>query len=292
MPKINDIQRLEFIDSLQRLYNNALAKQDLQGTRLIEVIFRDAYDLQSRRDIGVLLSNLESQIDDVLKPEMYDEIAKAVEQLTAMGVTHSVINSTSILGNSAFDFMNINTRLATDYLSRVGEDGLRLSERLWSVDQKKVITKEVFDSIEKGESKFQLAQKLEKVVAEGIPKSNLQRIASSEMNYAYSHAKIDTLLAEQELFPEAEAYVKISLSPSHSIFDICDAMEGTYEAQYAPVPPFHPNCTCRSDTILRPSGAGMRTTTLQSSLNSYKNFDEKSQGVKRIETATKVINIK
>lgn len=242
MAKIDELQRLEFLNAYQRLYNSTLARQELQGTKLIEVLFQSSYDLNSSRDIGILLSNLNARIDTDLSPELYRIVTGAIEDLTALGVTHSVAKSTGLLGSEAFNFMDINTRLATDYISRVGEDGLRLSERIWSSEQKKAITEEVFNSIRRGDSKFQLAQNLEKVVGKGVPRSSLERIAKSELNYSYSHAKIDTVLAERDLFPNAEAYVKISLSPSHAIYDICDAMAGTYKAEFAPIPPFHPNC--------------------------------------------------
>lgn len=291
MSGIDDIQRLDFLSTFQRLYNDTLARQELQGTKLIEVLFENSYDLGDSRDIGVLLSNLNNRIDTDLSPELYNIVTRAVEDLTSLGVTHSVTKGVSILGNSAFDFMDINTRLATDYISRVGEDGLRLSERIWSSEQKKAITEEVFNSVRKGESKFQLAQNLERVVGSGVPRSSLDRIAKSELTYAYSHAKVDTVLAEKELFPNAEAYVKISLSPTHRIYDICDAMAGTYKAENAPIPGFHPNCQCRSDVILKPATIPLRTTTLERSIQDYSNFADKHRTVKKIETATKVINL-
>ena len=291
MSRLTDLQRLEFLNAYQRLYNSTLARQELQGTKLIEVLFQNSYDLSNSRDIGILLSNLNARIDTDLSPELYRIVTGAIEDLTAMGVTHSIAKSTGLLGSEAFNFMDINTRLATDYISRVGEDGLRLSDRIWSIDQKKAITEEVFNSVRRGESKFQLAQNLEKVVGSGIPRSSLDRIAKSELTYAYSHAKVDTVLAEKDLFPNAEAYVKISLSPTHRIYDICDAMAGTYKAEFAPIPGFHPNCQCRSDVILKPATIPLRTTTLEKSIQDYSSFNEKHRTVKKIETATKVVNL-
>lgn len=242
MSKLDDLQRLEFINLLERVYQGTLTRQELQAPVLIQAIFSRSFDLDNSRDIGILLSDLESTIDNDLKPEMFDYVSEKVKEITTLGVSHSVQNTLNIIGDSAYDFLSLDNRLALDYITRVGPDGLRLSDRIWGATDKEAIKKQVFESIRQGDTKYGLAEKLEQVLAQGTPKSSIKRVAETEMSRAYSHSKAEILAAEQELLPNAEAYVRVKLSPAHKIFDICDYMQGTYKLENAPLPAFHPHC--------------------------------------------------
>jgi len=242
MTRLDRLQRAEFINALQRIYRGVLTRQELQAPTLISVIFSKSFDLDNAKDIGVLISDLEYTIDNQLKPEMYDYISEGIKEITDLGVSHSVRNTLNVLGDSAFDFLSLGDRLALDYINNVGIDGLRLSDRVWGLSDKRAITKEVYEAIRSGDTEYGLAQKLEKVLGEGIPKSSIKRVANTELSRAYSHSKADILASEMDLLPNAEGYVEVKLSPAHRIYDICDHMQGTYKLENAPLPAFHPNC--------------------------------------------------
>ena len=291
MSRLTDLQRLEFINTLERIYKGVLTRQELQAPALIEVLFQDRYDLGSARDAGMLISNLESKIDTDLKDEMFDYITTGIKELTGIGVAHAVRNSVNIMGNSAFDFLNIDQRLSLDYINRVGVDGVRLSDRIWSVKDKEAITKEVYKAIQNGDNAYKLAENIEKVVTTGVPKSSITRVAKTELSYSYSHAKADTIIAEADYLPNAEAFIKVSLSPAHRIYDICDTMQGTYRAGEAPLPAFHPSCLCRTETILKVAGTQGRVDTLERNLQLYRSENGGKAPIKTIETHNKIVDI-
>lgn len=291
MSNITDLQRLEFINSLERIYKGVLTRQELQAPALIEVLFQERYDLGSARDAGVLISNLESKINTDLKDEMFDYISTGIRELTGIGVAHAVRGSINIMGSSAFDFLNIDQRLALDYINRVGVDGVRLSDRIWSITDREAITKEVYKAIENGDNTYKLAENIEKVVSTGVPKSSITRVAKTELSYSYSHAKADTIIAEADYLPNAEAFIKVSLSPAHRIYDICDTMQGTYRAEEAPLTPLHCNCLCRTETVLKIAGTQGRVDTLTGSLQSYRSEHGGKTPIKTIETYNKVVSI-
>lgn len=291
MSNITDLQRLEFINSLERIYKGVLTRQELQAPALIEVLFQDRYDLGSARDAGILISNLESKINTDLKDEMFDYISTGIRELTGIGVAHAVRGSINIMGSSAFDFLGIDQRLALDYINRVGVDGVRLSDRIWSITDREAITKEVYKAIENGDNTYKLAENIEKVVSTGVPKSSITRVAKTELSYSYSHAKADTIIAEADYLPNAEAFIKVSLSPAHRIYDICDTMQGTYRAEEAPLTPLHCNCLCRTETFLKIAGTQGRVDTLTGSLQSYRSENGGETPIKTIETYNKVVNI-
>jgi hypothetical protein len=291
MSRLTDLQRLEFINTLERIYKGVLTRQELQAPALIEVLFQDRYDLGSARDAGMLISNLESKIDTDLKDEMFDYITTGIKELTGIGVAHAVRNSVNIMGNSAFDFLNIDQRLSLDYINRVGVDGVRLSDRIWSVKDKEAITKEVYKAIQNGDNAYKLAENIEKVVTTGVPKSSITRVAKTELSYSYSHAKADTIIAEADYLPNAEAFIKVSLSPAHRIYDICDTMQGTYRAGEAPLPAFHPSCLCRTETILKVAGTQGRVDTLEGNLQLYRSENGGKPPIKTVETHNKIVDI-
>jgi len=291
MSRMTDLQRIDFINSLERIYKGVLTRQELQATKLVEVLFEDTYTLDNARDAGVLISSLDYKIDTDLKEELFDYLSTGMGELTSLGVTHSVANTLNIMGNAAYDFLPINERLALDYITRVGTDGLRLSDRIWGISDKEAITKEVYNAIEQGLDKYSLGKNIEKVIGEGVPRSSIKRVAKTELSYAYSHAKADTIIAEQDILPNAEAYIKVSLSPAHRIYDICDYMQGTYRADEAPLPPYHPNCLCRTETFLKIKGTQGRVSTLKGSLQSYKSDYDYKPPIETVETHNKAVGI-
>lgn len=287
MSRISKLQRLEFINTLQRVYNSILARQKLQSTQLVSVIFEDRYNLSNPTDVGVLMSNLEYKIDEELKRDLYDYITTGIQSLVGIGVNHSVNNSLNIMGDDAFDFLELGDRIGLNYINRVAQDGLRLSDRIWDSQQKDSINKVIFETIREGGTQYDLARKIEGVVDSGVPNYRIKRIAETELTYAYSHAKADIIIEEAKLFKNAQAYVKISLSPAHPKPDICDLMAGTYKAEEAPLPPYHSHCLCSTETILKSSSDKLKTTTIEEQIGSNPDLVT----VKNVETYNKTIDL-
>jgi hypothetical protein len=242
MSRLTDLQRAEFINQLKTFYNGVIARNQLQSRKLIEVVFSNYYDLGSSASAGELISQLETTINTNVRPEMYNYLADSMESLTKMGVNHTLASTINIMKDSAFDFLDLGDRLALDYLTRVGIDGKRLSDRIWDSETKDAIMEEVYKAIKENKTEYELAKAIEEVVGEGVPMYRIKRIANTELTYAYSHARVDALLEEATYLPNAKAYVEIKLSPAHPKPDICDALVGVYEADKAPLVPFHPGC--------------------------------------------------
>lgn len=287
MSRKSKLQRLEFINALQRVYNSILARQQLQSNQLISVVFEDRYNLSNPTDVGVLMSNLEYKIDDQLKTDLYDYLTTGIQGLVALGAGHSVNNSLNIMGDEAFDFLELGDRIGLNYINRVAQDGLRLSDRIWDSQQKDSINKAVFETIREGGTQYDLAKKIEEVVGSGVPNYRIKRIAETELTYAYSHAKADIVIEEAKLFKNAQAYIKISLSPAHPKPDICDLMAGTYKAEEAPLPPYHSHCLCETETILKPKSDPLKTTTIEKNIKTNPDLVT----VKTVETHDTTVNL-
>lgn len=288
MTRVQQLKRIEFINFLQRYYRGLSIRQELQAEPLIAVMFQEPYDLQNPQDIGLLLDNLETKIDEELKPELMDYLSDSMGSLTMLGVKHAVEDSLSVITNRAYEFMDLSDRLALDYITRVGVDGRQLSDRIWSQDAKDAIMKEVYKGVREGNSIMDVATNIQSVVKEGTPMYKTKRIAETELSYAYSHAKADIAIAEAKEFPNMQAYIEVSLSPAHNVTDICDSLHGVYKAEEAPLPPFHPNCLCITETKLLPRGKKVKTTTIESQTKQEPDLIT----VDSVETASRTVTLK
>jgi uncharacterized membrane-anchored protein YjiN (DUF445 family) len=155
-----------------------------------------------------------------------------------------------------FEYEEVLARLGEkDLLSRVYDD--KVKGKIYGL---------VTDSVQKGESPFQLAQKIQRFVKDDIPRSNINTIANTELVRAYNHGKRDVNRRIHEDFPEMAPYVDVSLSPFHPRPDICDLLVGTYELEEAPIPPHHPNCICKAKHYFRPRKKSVGTTTMKKNI--------------------------
>jgi adenine-specific DNA methylase len=68
-------------------------------------------------------------------------------------------------------------------------------------------------------------------------------------------------------------------------------MQGTYRAEEAPLPAFHPSCLCRTETILKIAGTQGRVDTLERNLQLYRSENGGKAPIKTIETHNKVVDI-
>lgn len=282
-------KRIEYLKALDRNMQKISNKNILQAKKLVSIVVGDSIDLTSNSEIGGLLSSLDEEIELELKEDMYNTVVDSIKEVAQMGTMHTVVASSSILKDKAFDFLGLADRLALDYINRIEKDGKKLSDRIWSEDDKQAIYNEVYNGIRNGLNSYEVAKNIEEQVTKGIPKYSIERVANTEMHYAYSRAKIDTAVAEAEEFPELENYIEVKLSPAHPKPDICDVMQGTYKASEAPIPPFHPGCLCITRNIVRPSSKKIDTTNVRKQLKEFKDSDLLNVG--KIETSKKTYTI-
>lgn len=214
-------KRIEYLKALDRNMQKISNKNILQAKKLVSIVVGDSIDLTSSSEIGGLLSSLDEEIELELREDMYNTVVDSIREVAQMGTMHTVVASSSILKDKAFDFLGLADRLALDYINRVEKDGKKLSDRIWSEDDKQAIYNEVYNGIRNGLNSYEVAKNIEEQVTKGIPKYSIERVANTEMHYAYSRAKIDTAVAEAEEFPELENYIEVKLSPAHPKPDIC-----------------------------------------------------------------------
>lgn len=172
-------------------------------------------------------------------------------------------------------YFRVNERAVEAIWSRT-ENGLYLSDRIWSKSQKyrKNMTDIIQRAVAEGQDCAKTARALEQYVLKGketlaseypnmmarmgnrVPGNvsyEALRLARSEMTAAYGEATLSAGKAS----PSCSG-VKYILSASHPKPDICDDITGTdkhglgigvYPIDEAPVYPFHPHCLCIVTTV-------------------------------------------
>lgn len=166
-----------------------------------------------------------------------------------------------------FDFLDLDDRIALDYINRVGINNKNLTDTVWTKELKMIATYEIFLGIRDRISSYSLGRNLEKKLLGDFPENFLEKTAHTEITYESSHSKIDILLSEVSLFSNAKGYVKIKLSPIHKEKDICDYLQGTYKIEDAPITPFHFDCYCILRTFM--DFKNLPTTTIEENLKDY-----------------------
>jgi len=223
---------------------------ELQATQLVRVIFGNKYDLTNKRDIANLLDAIDEEIAINLRPAALVTVESAIEASVLLGVGQVVSSSLAKTGVEATKYLDIGTRLANNYVNRVAEDGLRLSQRIWNDKDIKSVYSEIYTSIQRGDSLFTLGANIEKQVAEGTPAYNIKRAAHNEMVYAYNNSKYDIAKAEADEYG-LETWARITVSKSHVVEDICDDLAGEYPIEKAKIPPYHIGCNCSYETFVK-----------------------------------------
>lgn len=242
--------RLEQLNMMKSNLTRVSAMSELQATQLVRVIFGNKYDLTNRKDIADLLDAIDAEIENNLRPAALVTVESAIEASVLLGVGQVVSSSLSKTGVEATKYLDLGTRLANNYANRVAEDGLRLSQRIWSDTDIKSVYKEIYTSIQKGDSLFTLGANIEKQVAAGTPAYNIKRAAHNEMVHAYVNAKADIATAEAKEYG-LNMWARITVSKSHVVEDICDEMAGEYPIEIAPRPEFHIGCNCEFETFIK-----------------------------------------
>lgn len=139
---------------------------------------------------------------------------------------------------------------------RIYGDGLKLSDRLYNLDQgaRKVVEDTIVQGVAEQVSAVHLAERLqESLAAAGAdnPRYQAMRIARTEINNAHREASVRAALdPETGEMKDFLAGVRWNLSLSHQAPDICDVWaahdEGAGEGIYSPasVPVDHPHGLC------------------------------------------------
>lgn len=172
-------------------------------------------------------------------------------------------------------YFRVNERAVEAVWSRT-ENGLFLSDRIWSKSQKyrKNMTDIIQSAVAEGQDCAKTAKALEQYVLKGkktlaseypnmmsrmanrIPNNvsyEALRLARTEMTSAFGEAT----LSAAKVSPSCKG-VKYILSASHPKPDICDDITGTdkhglgigvYPIDEAPLYPFHCNCLCITTTV-------------------------------------------
>lgn len=246
----NTESRIEYLNAIRSNLSQLKALSELQANRLVNIVFSNRYDLSNKRDIAELLDAIDNEVEKSLKPESILNVENVIGMVVLLGIGHELSSSMFKVGGDIANYMNFGNQLTSSYVNRVAEDGLRLSQRIWNTNDIQSIYKEVYSSIRNGDTMFSLAQNIEKQVASGIPYSSIKRVAHNEMVYAYTNAKYDIAKKEMEDYG-FNTWVRIKLSPSHAVYDICDELEGEYPLDQAPRPPFHVGCNCDYETYIK-----------------------------------------
>lgn len=130
--------------------------------------------------------------------------------------------------------------------------GIPLSERIWSIDKRTEVLTQVRDGIASKQTPFQIAENLKTNSLTGNLFNNAYRLAYSETTYSYSYAKVAGARKWND-DPDAKFEIAIEqyLSPTHSTYDICDELAGTYRLkERIPSIGRHPGCNCGQRQII------------------------------------------
>lgn len=130
--------------------------------------------------------------------------------------------------------------------------GIPLSERIWSTDKRAEVLVQVRDGIASKQTPFQIAENLKANSLQGNLFNNAYRLAYSETTYSYSYSKVAGARKWND-DPDSKFEIAIEqyLSPTHSDYDICDLLAGTYKLnERIPSIGRHPNCNCGQRQII------------------------------------------
>lgn len=271
MQKIDKIQRIEYLTAEQQKANSLLAQNQLLGNKLSSVAVGDSWDLKSPQDIGKLLYLIDGQIDEN-QVKIYSSMVDDNASMADMGIRHSTDKVTSVIDDTRFySLLGAGEAIAKEYATRVGIDGKRLSERIWTPEERKGIFDIVAGAVKENLSPYELAERLQKYVTEDRPRWMIDRLANTELINAYTQGKkatYDEFI--KEFSPQYDVVVDIELSPFHPKSDICDLVAGRYYYEDAPDVPIHPHCICsRVERIVPANTNRLRRETVEESI--YRN---------------------
>lgn len=226
-----------------------------------------------RLSSGPVMAGIRQQIREAIRrriAELIGRVSRAVisgihlgaragvdpfAQITA-GLTTGIVDSLRV----EQAFLVLAERQAAAQIARVGRDGLRLSDRIWTLDSRtrRELERLVQSATLAGWSPRELAAAVERFLKPGVARPHklaLQRalgIGAGTSYQAMRLARTELAIASHEASIAAAAatpgveWVDWLLSPSHRIRDICDVRAANSPYPINAVPPLgHPNCRCR-----------------------------------------------
>ena len=175
----------------------------------------------------------------------------------------------SVFGPEAIDahVRGINQRAAATYMTRTGQDGIRLSDRVWKANQqwRGAVQSVVQDAVISGRPPVQVARQIEQYLQPGVnvpykedtakrlrvPKDTsmpAMRVARTEMQNSFHEG---TILSHGSMPSYLGIRWHIAPGPGH-VPDVCDtyAAQGFFPKGTEPAKP-HPHCFCTALPVHR-----------------------------------------
>ena len=272
MKKRDKLQRIEYLTEEQRGVRSLLASNNILASRLSSTVTADKYNLKSPSDLRTLLFSLDAEIDKGVTT-IYSQVLNENGRMSELGIKHSITNIEQDVRVNYYKTVGTGDALARNYAETLLRDGKKLSDRIWTSEQRAKIYQLVGEASRDALSPFQLAENIQAYVGDKYPRYLIDRIANTELIQAYTNGKKETYGEFLNDFgDEYKVIVKIELSPFHPVPDICDATEGTYDIGDAPDVPIHPGCMCGRTEQIVPVTRKVKTETVDSLI-------EKRQGI-------------
>lgn len=253
--------RISFLNLQESEVNSLIAQLTLSANRI------SAVPLQLRgASESALISSILDSIENERLP-LYDGLRRSATSLINLGATQTISYVNRVTDIDASVYLTRVNEILAEYLDTSFDGGKRLSDLIWSDDDKVSIIRDLRESVANNETPGQLADRINRTIKTGTPRYTIDRIANTELVRAYSRGRARTMrFIEEDFGDEVAIYVKVLTSPMHPKPDICDALVGTYRLGQAPIPPHHPNCICLYQEEIRPANKKIKTTTVQKSL--------------------------
>lgn len=262
---------------LQSSTSDIISKlREIAGTGTLE----ESYKTSLLNSLASTLDGLKSDYAELLKVQLLgstqiaaDREAQIAGQLFSIADleqmtkglypdrTHKV--TISKLGEISVRFGDVAERALQAIYSRVYNDGLTLSDRLWQLDNKirKAIEDKVVQAIASQQSARDLAADLKQYLTkngQGNARYNAMRLARTEINTAHREGHIQSCLDNSGKLKDYIHAIGFRLSASHPEPDICDVWASDNSADLGPgnylpdeVPVDHPHGLCYTVTILK-----------------------------------------
>jgi hypothetical protein len=150
----------------------------------------------------------------------------------------------------------------------------KFSDLIWDTNKRDEIYKKIIDGINQGKTRDEIRKELEEYLKTPGNKGfyNIERVINSELQRAYSKAKLDST-REFNRYSDNALYIVQNTSPYHKGRDICDALKGTYNPRgRVPEIPRHPWCMC-SETIVFKEDYNGKVKNLKGDIISPKGFE-------------------
>jgi hypothetical protein len=256
MTIIEKQNRIQFLQSLQTGINSVIAQLTISGNRVGAKVVEGNYNLKSKSNITKLLLDLD-KLQDEERLNLYTTFTSGINNM--MGLSVSQLQQRLNNKKAGVNLINAFAGMEDRVDSFLNDEKIgKLLTKIWTDKDKAKVVETVIRSIGKGSSAFELSEELTKVIGKGSIRSNIDRVANTELVRAYNKASYDVIKESKGILEEDfDTYINVFLSPYHPEEDICDDLVGNYDIGDAPIPPHHPNCICGYKEVILPKGKGV-----------------------------------